>query len=268
MQVIKSSGLFEKFNPHKIYRSVRLAGGSRDLAMHSVEEVKKKFKKNVSSQEILKFLVDFLKKEKGVSERYNLKRAIMSLGPSGFPFEKFVARVLEDYGFKTKVGVKIKGKNILHEIDIVAVKDQKIMIECKYHNEPGIITRLHPALYTYARFLDLQEQGFERAWLVTNTKCSKDAINYSKGVGLRITSWNYPRKESLKDLIREKQLYPITILTNLGDQEINKLYGAGFIIIKDLLNFSLDELFKKTKINKRKLQLIIKEVKSICGRIN
>ena len=52
----------------------------------------------------------------------------------------------------------LRGHCVSHEIDIVASKQEKqYMIECKYHNMPGIYTCLKEVLYTYARFLDLVE---------------------------------------------------------------------------------------------------------------
>ncbi|NCN51972.1 hypothetical protein GW931_03095 [archaeon] len=266
MQVIKSSGALEKFDHKKIYNTIRAAGGSKKLAGSATKEIKKKFKKNVSTEEILKFLLKYLNSEPGVSQRYNLKRAIMALGPSGFPFEKFFARVLEYYGYKTSVGNKLKGKRIIHEVDVVAEKDKKWMIECKYHNEHGTITKLHPALYTYARFLDLESYHFNSPWLVTNTRCSGDAINYAKGVGLRVTSWSFPNKESLQDLIHKKSVFPITILTSVKNEEVNKFYEANLIVAKDLLNISSRELSRRAKIDEKRIIKIIEEVREVCGK--
>jgi len=265
MQVIKSTGVLERFDHKKIYNTIRAAGGSKKLASSSVKEIKSKFKKNSSSEEILKFLVGYLKQEPGVSQRYNLKRAIMALGPTGFPFEKFFARVLEYYGYKTTVDNKLKGKKIIQEVDIVAEKDKKWMIEAKFHNETGTITKLHPALYTYARFLDLGSYNFDFPWLVTNTKCSKDAIEYSKGVNLKITSWNYPVNENIQSLVGNKKAYPITILTNIKNDEVNKFYDANLVIAKDLLSLDLTRLSRRVKIDEKRLTKIVEEVKEICG---
>jgi predicted RecB family endonuclease len=55
----------------------------------------------------------------------------MSLGPSGFLFEQFFSEILKNYGYKTKINVFLKGKIITHEIDIIAEKNKKYMIECK-----------------------------------------------------------------------------------------------------------------------------------------
>ena len=265
MQVIKFSGESERFDAKKIYRTVRSAGGSKRLASSAVREVRKKFREKTSTRDILNFLLKFLKQEPGVSQRYNIKHAIMSLGPTGFPFEQFFARVLEYNGYKTTTDNKLQGKNIIQEVDIIAVKEKKWMVECKYHNESGTITKLHPALYTYARFLDLGKYNFDAPWLVTNTKCSNDAVLYAKGVNLKVTSWNYPKKESLQDLIMDKKLYPITILNLASVDVLNKLYSAKIVVARDLLDAEPDELSRRTRLDKKMILKLIEETKEICG---
>jgi len=104
MKVIKYSGEFEDFSTRKIYKTVKDAGGTSRLAKEAVAKVKKNYHKNITTKEILDILLDFLKKEPRVAEKYNLKRAIMDLGPTGFPFEKFFSRILKEYGFRTIVG--------------------------------------------------------------------------------------------------------------------------------------------------------------------
>ena len=47
-----------------------------------------------------------------------LKQAIMELGPSGFPFEQFVAELLKCRGYQIKVGVIVEGHCVNHEIDV------------------------------------------------------------------------------------------------------------------------------------------------------
>ncbi len=259
MQVIKYSGDKEPFYPKKIFKSIRHAGGSSRLAKETVNLVKKKIYGDISTKEILKIILKNLEKEPGVSEKYDLKRAIMNLGPTGFPFEKYFAKVLNHYGYETKVGSKIRGKMIFHEVDIVAKKNKKFMIECKYHNQAGIITRLHPAMYTYARFLALKQQKFDQPWLVTNTKCSIDARRYAKGVGLKITGWSYPEKESLQKLISKKNLYPITILKELNNRTKEILFENNIITLRDMNEINL----KKARIPEKQIIVILKEVKEI-----
>lgn len=266
-QVIKSSGEAQNFSTRKIYSSVRDAGGSKKLALGAIEEVKRRYHDEITTSEILDILLSYLRAEPGVSQRYDLKRAVMGLGPSGFPFEDFFARVLEYYGYSAKTGNKLKGKRIIHEVDIVALKSgKKWMIECKYHNEAGTITRLHPAMYTYARFLDLSRQGFNQGWLVTNTKCSKDAIEYAKGVNLKVTGWNYPKGRSLLELVEKKKIYPITILRSLSKDVREKLYSLKLVVANDLLEKDINWLKEATGLSEAKVNIVLEELRVILNK--
>ena len=189
----------------------------------------------------------------------------MSLGPSGFPFENFFASLLNHYGYKTKVGEKLIGNDIVYEVDIIAEKDGKFMIECKYHNKLGIITKVRYADITYKRFLDLKKYNFDQAWLVTNTKCSEDTIDFSKKVNLKITSWRYPKEESLMALIEKKGLYPITILKSLPNEIKEKLYNSKILIAKDLLGYETKKLMKMTGLTEKEVAETIQKVNEIVG---
>jgi len=263
-RVIKASGLGEKFSSQKIYNTILEAGGSAKLARGIVDVVKRRYHEDITTQEILEIILYELKSFPDIRARYDLKRAIMALGPSGFPFEQFFGDVLKYYGYETKVGNFIKGKIITHEVDIIAKKEKSYMIECKYHNELGKSTNLHPALYTYARFLDLRDKP-DMPWLVTNTKCSQDARDYARGVGLKITSWNFPKNKSLQKFIELKKLYPITILKSINEETKEKLFMAKIVIAKNILNFSAEDLMKKTNLSEREIKKIIEEVKIVCG---
>lgn len=267
MEVIKYSGGIEPFDANKINYTIREAGGSEKLARESVEEGKRNFHKNMKTSEILNLLLKFLKKEPGVSERYDLKRAIMSLGPSGFPFETFFANLLKHYNYKTKVGEKLIGNNIVYEIDIIAqeVGGKKFMIECKYHNKPGIVTKIRYAEKAYRTFLKLKKYKFDQPWLATNTKCSGEVIGYSKKVNLKITSWAYPKNESLRVLINNQKLYPITILKSLPDNIKEKLYNSKILIAKDLLDYDTKELIQMTELTEKEIKETIQKVKEIIG---
>jgi len=91
MKVIKASGLEEKFSSRKINRTILEAGGSGKLARYVIGVVKKEYHENMTTQEILEIILRELKDFPDIHARYDLKRAIMALGPSGFPFEQFLA---------------------------------------------------------------------------------------------------------------------------------------------------------------------------------
>ncbi|MEM3507087.1 MAG: restriction endonuclease, partial [Candidatus Bathyarchaeia archaeon] len=172
-----------------------------------VEEFEKKFLYNgITTKEIHDKINELLEKESLVlSSKYRLKEAMMKLGPEGFSFENFFAKIIEHYGYRTRLRSMIKDKCSFHEIDIIAEKTilgkiHRSMVECKYHNSPGIDTGLKEALYTYARFLDLKNgsrlglcERFNKAWLVTNTKFSEEAKMHTECKGIKAIGWKYPK---------------------------------------------------------------------------
>jgi len=261
--VTKANGEKEKFDPRKIKKSVLEAGASVELAREAIKKVEQEKYNNMSTDKILDVTLNSLKKDRGVVARYDLKRAIMQLGPTGFPFERYFALVLKEHGYEVEVGNVLSGENITHEIDIVARRSQYHMIECKYHNNMGIKTRVKVPLYIYARFLDVKKHGFDAPWVATNTKCTADVINYAQGVGMRITTWNYPEEYSLKKLISTKKLYPITVLRCVGRNAKERLFECDIYLIKSLFETDISTLIKKTGFNEKYLHRILNEARHI-----
>lgn len=282
LEIIKASGEKEKFNKKKLEQSLKRAGAESALAKKVSREISKKVSAGISSEKILNQAISFLKKENPIlAARYNLKRAIMELGPTGFPFEKYIAEILKAYGYRTKVGKMVKGYCLSHEIDVIVQKDpsassgqkkEHFMIECKYHNRRGRRSDVKVALYIYARFLDVKKawekvpghnQFFHQAWLVTNTKCTSEAIRYGKCTGLKIISWRYPKNESLEYLIEKKGLYPITILPSLNKYAKSRLAESKIILAKDLLKYSLGDLVHVTGLSSNIINKLQKEAKEL-----
>lgn len=190
--------------------------------------------------------------------RYNLKRAIMELGPSGYPFEQFVAQVLERFNYQVRTNQQVPGKCVTHEVDIIAQKkNQHYLVECKHHQFIGAKTDVKVALYVYARFLDvsavwqqrhqLSDQHYQ-PWVITNTKVTSDAIQYAQCVQMRLLAWHFPAGEGLNHLLEEQRLYPITVLPMLTVQEKQLLIKQQIIVIDQFVKQPLTQLFKRTGI--------------------
>lgn len=92
-----------------------------------------------TTQQIYKDAFDLLSRiSRPSAGKYKLKAAIMELGPSGYPFERFIGEILKYQGFEVQVGQIVKGHCVNHEIDVIAVQDEKhFMVECKFYNRPG-----------------------------------------------------------------------------------------------------------------------------------
>ena len=264
MYVIKESGEKEKLNFKKLKLTILNAGASEWLANKAIREIKKKSYIGITTGEILHAVLDVLKETPGIAQRYNLKRAIMILGPSGFPFERFVARMLKEYGYKTRTDVMMRGKCVTQEVDVLAKKGKKkYMVECKYHNTPGKKSDLKVVMYTYARFLDLKHKKFSQPWLVTNTNCTSEAKRYAKCVGLKIISWKYPKKDCLERMLVEKNLYPITTLMIPTRKVKEILIRANIVLVRDMLKHGMPYLRSRTKLPKKILEPLRAEAKQV-----
>ncbi len=231
----KASGEEEPFSKEKLRYSLEKAGVVGSVADRIVAHVSQEAKRGMRSSDIHRHVMNLLKREtKGLAARYNLKRAIMDLGPTGHPFEKFIGEILELQGYVTKTNVIVQGKCVTHEIDVAASKEERrIMVECKFHNQQGTKSDVKIALYVYARFKDVASR-FNEAWLVTNTKLTSDAIRFSNCSGMKAIGWSYPRDGSLQHLVETLGLHPITCLTTPTREELRALVEHGIVLARQL----------------------------------
>lgn len=274
LNVLKASGKMERFKPEKVKKSILRAGVSSATAEEVVKEIEKRAYDGITTREIFRLAMKLLKEmEPSSAMRYDLKGAIMRLGPAGFSFETYVSEILREYGYKTKLRVKLTGRCVPHEVDIVATdtSGKRFMVECKYHNALGTYTNLKEALYTYARFLDLVEghragkgERFDAAMLSCNTRTSLDVQRYAACIGMRLLCWRYPKDTSLEKLIEGKNLYPITILPSVDIEAQQKLSRAGIVLAKSLLEKDLDYVHSRTGLKAAKLQRIVEDAAKIA----
>lgn len=262
IRVRKANEELEVFDESKVLASLEWADISKDEAGGLLAHVKENLYDGISTKEIYDYIYEHLNKyNPHLASRYSLKKAIMELGPSGFPFEKFIARVLRHYGYKVRLNQNIKGKCVVHEVDIASEKERvKSMIECKFRKNPGSRSDIKVALYVYARFLDLKPKFFQ-PWLITNTKCTTDAYNYGKCVGLKITSWEYPKDASLSLLIEESGLHPVTVISGLSNFKKKSLLDEGLVLCRDIY---ADEDSRASKILGKDYEKVKVQSKKIC----
>ena len=266
VNVIKATGEKEPFSEDKVKSSIGRAGISKNLQPQVVEHVKSKLYENIPTSEIYHHITEFLETESPVNKaKYSLKQAIMDLGPTGYPFEDFVAEILKAQDYTTKTRSILQGNCIMHEIDVVAQKDnERIMIEAKFHNEPGIRTDVHVALYTKARFDDLKDKyNFSQAWIVTNTKVTSDALAYALCQNLKVIGWSYPENESLRDLIEKLNLHPTTVLTTLSQAQKQQLLANHVVLCKEIL--ADPKILDTIDIDQDKKNRTLEEIKAVCS---
>jgi len=245
INIIKANGDKALFQVEKLINSLRRSQANETLIQQIVEQVEAVLYDGMTTKQIYKMAFKMLKGKSSVSaSRYKLKKALMELGPTGFPFEKLVGKLMEHEGFATEVGVIVQGNCVQHEIDVIAQKENNhYMIECKYHSDQGRFCNVKIPLYIHSRFLDVEKQwerlkGHEaklhKGGVYTNTRFTTDAIQYGKCVGLLMTSWDYPYGNGLKDRIDKSGLHPLTALTTLTKNEKAKLLDKGIVLCKEL----------------------------------
>lgn len=235
IQVKKASGIFESFSEDKVRQSLKRAGATPKVIDKILVQLIGQIHDGMTTRAIYRQVFNLLNQyQAGQGYHYSLKDALMQLGPSGYPFEKFIARLLDSLGYQTQTNIIMQGKCIQHEIDIIADKDrQQYLIECKFHNRPGTKTRSKDALYTQARLEDLSHE-FNQAWLVTNTKLTTDAIKYGLCRGIKLLAWRYPSDAGLETLIEMNKLHPLTCLTFLDHHDRQLLYHNNLVLCREL----------------------------------
>ena len=274
IDIIKSSGEKVKFSLDKLRASLNRIGADKETIDHIIDNVRDELYQGISTKEIYNRAFALLKKKKShLASKYKLKKAIYELGPTGFPFERFVSAILENSGYKTEVGAFLQGKCVKHEIDVIAHKqNETTIIECKFHSEQGLNCNVKIPLYINSRYIDVKTHWdrnprngttLTKGWVVTNTRFTEDAIQYGNCCGLFLLSWDYPKDNGLKDRIDKLGLYPITVSTLLTNREKQFLLSRDIVLCKDLIgdSFFLDHL----GISDTRKQKILNEIKQLCN---
>lgn len=271
--ITKSSGQKVPFNAGKLKKSLLRSGAGDLQADEIISEVISLLVEGMSTAKIHSAAFRLLKEvSRPMAARYKLKQALLELGPSGFPFEQFVAELLKFQGYRTQVGVFVQGHCVTHEIDVIAEKEKhRLMIECKFHNRPGYICDIKIPLYIHSRFLDVARsrnittghaEQFDQGWLINNTRFSEDAAQYGRCMNLHLVSWDHPKNDALKDWVDRSGLHPITSLTTLTQKEKQQLLDDKTVVCKSLLNNR--ELLERIGVRPPRLQKVLAECQALC----
>ena len=273
IKITKADGTVEFFKLEKLRRSLRRSGARPEEVNHVIVALTPTLRDGISTQEIYRNAFKLLHNSASpVAARYSLRRALFNLGPTGFPFEKFLSRLFAFDGYVTDTGRIIQGKCAEHEIDIAAYKsDHSFVGEAKFHARPGVKSDLQVALYSYARLMDLQAQkicqddicGIKEFWLITNTKFTSAAQDYGNCVGLKLLSWDFPKNNNLHDRIDRAGVYPITVLEGLSAKQAKTLIMRDIIICNDLIRNP--QTLKMLHLPKQKYEEILTEARQLCS---
>ncbi|MGC8651342.1 MAG: hypothetical protein ACP5RX_01865 [Minisyncoccia bacterium] len=275
--IIDSLGNREPFSWRKVYQSALRVGAEKSLAKQIASNIQKEVYNNIKTSEIYKKVQEYLYQDfPKAGMRFSLKEAIRKLGPSGFPFEKYVGEIFHRLGFAVQLNQHLPGKCAFYEIDFLAKIDKQLVVgECKYHSLPGSRVDLKVALANYARFLDLQNGNFfkkgtlknlkVRSMLVTNTKFTSEAIRYAQCMKVDLLGWRYPENRGLEYVIESNKFYPITILPSMKEDLIDKCGEMHIMLAQDLLTMDATQCAKRAGISENKLLALKKEAEILLS---
>lgn len=276
MKIVKHSGDIVDFNPLKLKQSLLKSGASQLVVETILKTIKKEIYEGISTKQIYKMAFSLLKKAShSNAARYNLKEAIRLLGPAGFFFEKYIARLFVAENYKTQTNLILQGKCVSHEIDVLIKKDQVIsMIECKFHLGKDANSDVKVPMYILSRFNDIKDRrhaifsekdSISKCWIVTNNRFTSDAIAFAKCSGLSLLSWNYPENNNLKTKNDDNFLYPVTCLTTLSLAEKDRLLILDVILVKEIINNS--DCLERIGLSSNRIKNVLKEASELCEYI-
>lgn len=272
--ITNAKGEKELFSFEKIYNSARRAGASAKAAEEIAETIKQETSPRTTTATIFKKVRKLLaEKNSGSALKFSLKEAMKKLGPDGFSFEKYVAKIFEELGFTVEINQYLPGACIVgYEIDFIAGKDNLVYLgECKYRNGAGDRIDSKEVLANSARFADIlkgpyfkkaQAEGREiKSIMVTNTKFTTRAKEYSQCMGVELLGWRYPENKGLEYIIEQKKLYPVTILPSFKGHLKDVFLCQRIILAKDVLGIKVPEFAAENNVPTRLIDPLVEEAK-------
>lgn len=275
MHITKASGESVAFDSGKLYRSLHRAGASQAHAEAIVRQVREQLYEGMTTKQIYRLAHRLLRRDAShTAARYSLKQALLGFGPSGFPFEQFIAKLLESDGFEVETGLVRQGHCVPHELDVFGQAGQRLVVgECKFHNRQHMVSDVKVSLYIHARFQDLLG-GFlnegpwknhsKEGWIFTNTRFTDEALAYGRCSGLHLVSWNTPTGASLREWIDRSGLHPLTCLTTMTQQEKNRMLERNVVLAGDLVARP-DLLERLAGMAPSRINAVVREAEQLCA---
>lgn len=273
-KVIKHSGHVVNFDPNKLRNSLLRTGADKSLVDSIIRSIEGSIYNGMPTKAIYKHAFAQLKKAAGAhAARYNLRAALQMLGPAGFFFEKFVARLYAAEGYDTMTNLTLQGKCVSHEIDVAIRKQGRIgMIECKFHNSKEANSDIKVPMYILSRFNDIKDSKHtiftagdvvNYCIIATNNRFSADAVTFANCSGLQLLSWDLPAGNAIRERIDRKKLYPVTCLTTLSMAEKEKLLILDILLVKELINNT--KSLAKIGLGDNRIKNVLKEASELCN---
>ncbi|MBL1409132.1 ATP cone domain-containing protein [Sphingobacterium faecale] len=268
MRVKKHSGELVPFKPDSLRYSLSRSGANPEEVDGVFERIKDKLYDGISTRELYELAFEYLKSCRDTyAARYSLKKALRDLGPEGFYFEKWVARMFQEDGYQAVTGQTIQGHAVTHEIDVVASKGKELLaIECKFRNDVDAKISVTTPMYFMSRVVDISNISYtffnkslkiSAGWLVTNAYLTTDSIKFGEYHKMNLLSWDYPKTYSLKARVDNNGQYPVTCLTSLNAQDKARLLKAQCILVKDVVRYP--KFLRDLEITDQKRKQVLEE---------
>jgi len=273
MKVIKSDGKVVEFDESKVRQSILRVGIDKHGVDDVLEKVKSRIKENMTTKEIFAIVYQELdRKDTCFACRYNLRDALLRLGPAGYKFEKYVASILCAYKYDAYNPEKeLQGSCVGHEVDVVAERDgRRMFIEAKFRNDFKDYVNLKDTMATWSRFLDLVDGAavgkcphFDECWIVTNAAFSDRAKKFGMCKGIHMIGWNFPESAPFSQMVDNSALYPVTVIDHLRNNEIEALSRNDIMLCRELTEHDPDELTQKLGSDEVRAEQLIE----LCAKI-
>lgn len=273
-EIIKADGSVEVFEGTKLEASLRRAGATDATAERIRHTIEASMGPLAESSDIYKRAFQMLRQDaRPVAARYSLRRALFDLGPTGHPFEDFVAELFKKEGWTVEGRRMIPGKCVPHEVDVYASRgNEHLAAELKYHNTPGYKTDVKVALYVKARFDDIWQCKEEDAktcpvdlgFLITNTKFTKQAIDFATCSGMGLLGWSYPHTGNLYDRMVANSLFPVTALTTLKKAEKRLLIDKGIVTCDQVREHR--DVLRTVGLTPERIGTVVAEANTLCQK--
>lgn len=274
MKVKKHSGELVDYNPKSLHHSLSRSGASEKEVNQVFDAIKPKIYNGISTRELYEIAFEELKLTRNTyAARYSLKKALRDLGPEGFYFEKWVARMFQEDGYKAVTGQTIQGHAVTHEIDVIASKGNELLaVECKFRNDVDAKISVTTPMYFMSRVKDISNKAYTffnktlpvtQGWLVTNAYLTADSKAFGAHYKMNLLAWDYPEKRSIKVIVDNNGEYPITCLTTLAAEDKARLLKSQCILVKDLIR---DPKFLQViQADEKKKQKILLEAQELVA---
>lgn len=270
-EILKADGSVESFDGAKLESSLHRAGAGITAAARIRHTIESTLVPGAGTHEIYRRAFALLRSEaRSAAARYSLRRALFEFGPSGHPFENFVAELFRKEGWEVEWRKIIPGRCVSHEVDVYAKRDEEYLAaELKYHNDPNYKTDVKVALYVKARFDDIWQCDpkvsstckIDHGLLITNTKFTETAIQFAKCSGIELIGWSYPTEGNLYDRIISAAIYPVTVLTTLRKSEKRLLVDQEIVTTEQLKERR--EALRALSISPERIGKVMAEIESL-----